>query len=143
MAPVAGRCRRKENKVGIHDELKDMNSIDEIRTNNLRLLSDEQGGVGRLAHAIGREPSQVSQWLNRSPNHGTGKPRVISTRSCRVVEKELGKPDGWMDRDQVVSNVELSAEVLFKGFSSMSGDAQQRFFQLLGEAYVLRADRST
>jgi len=115
-----------------------MKSIDEIRTDNLRLLSDEQGGVGKLALAIGREQSQVSQWLNRSPMHGTGKPRVISTRSCRFVEKALGKPEGWMDRDHVASNGVLSAEVLFTGFRSMSVEEQRKFFHLLGEAYVAR-----
>ena len=47
-----------------------------------------------------------------------------------------------MDWDQVASNVELNAEVLFMEFGSMSRDEQRRFFQLLGEAYVLRADRT-
>jgi len=72
--------------------------------------------------------------------HGTGKPRVISTRSCRLVEEALGKPEGWMDQDHIASSRVLSAEVLFTGFKSMSVDEQRKFFHLLGEAYLARTD---
>lgn len=76
-----------------------MKTIDEIHRANLKALAEEFDGVGKLADLIGRQSSQVSQWMNGSRNSGTSKPRGMGTSSCRLVEKACGKPKGWMDVD--------------------------------------------
>lgn len=76
-----------------------MKKIEDIRRDNLRRLRDELGSVQELAERIGKSQSQVSQWLNASTHSASGKPRTVSSGSCREIEKALGRPDGWMDAE--------------------------------------------
>ena len=76
----------------------DMKTIDEIHRANMALLVAEYGVTG-MAEKLNKSNSQVSQWLNGSKNSGTGKPRGISSGSCRTIEAAFGKPQGWMDAD--------------------------------------------
>ena len=78
-----------------------MKKIEDVRRDNLRRLRDELGGVQALADRIGKGQPQVSQWLNASTHSVTGKPRTISSASCREIERALGKPDGWMDAEHI------------------------------------------
>lgn len=72
-------------------------TIDSIRRQNLKTLSLESGGIGRLAERLSKDQSQVSQWINASPDSRTGKPRGIRSSTCRDIELRLGKPLGWLD----------------------------------------------
>lgn len=74
-----------------------MKNIEQTRNENLRQLIKEHGGVNAFAVKIGRSQAQVSQWLNNSVNSETGKPRNISSRSCRLIEQLLNLPEGWFD----------------------------------------------
>jgi len=74
-----------------------MKKIEDVRRENLRLLRDEIGSVQELADRVGKSQSQISQWLNASTHSVSGKPRQISTGSCREIERALRKPEGWMD----------------------------------------------
>lgn len=75
-----------------------MRPIDEIRHENLLALIALKGGQRQFADAAGiKNPAQVSQWVNRSKNAITGKPRVMSGATARAIEIALGLPDGWMD----------------------------------------------
>lgn len=87
-----------------------MKTINNIRRDNLALLRDECGGVGKLAERLEKSPSQVSQWLNASANSGTGKPRGISDVACRYMEERFGKPTGWMDAPHTAETVAVSLE---------------------------------
>lgn len=78
-------------------------TIDLIRRQNLKTLSSESGGIGKLAERLGKDPSQVSQWINASLDSRTGRPRGIRSRTCRDIEAVLGKPEGWMDVDHSAS----------------------------------------
>lgn len=78
--------------------MADMKTIDEIRRENLARLVEEAHGPTAFAVQIERSQSQVSQWLNASPDSKSGKPRTISSASCRYIEQKTGKPDGWMDQ---------------------------------------------
>ncbi|MGN6519563.1 MAG: S24 family peptidase [Dokdonella sp.] len=73
--------------------------IEEVRRDNLVLLIDIAGGGSQraLADRIKRAPSQVSQWVNRSPDSSTGAPRSISGKMARTIEQLLGLANGWMD----------------------------------------------
>lgn len=51
-----------------------------------------------MATAIKRSPSQVSQWLNSSPDSRTQKPRTISNASARYIEQQCERKHGWMDQ---------------------------------------------
>lgn len=75
-----------------------MKSVDQIRKERLATLVAEAGGVTALASAIKRSASQVSQWLNSSPDSRTQKPRTISNASARYIEQQSLKPFGWMDQ---------------------------------------------
>ena len=82
-----------------------MKTIDTIRTENLIRLVKDKGGLVAFSEKIEREQSQVSQWINNSINSGTGKPRVISSKSCRRIEEIFSLTAGWFDVDHS-SNVE-------------------------------------
>lgn len=82
-----------------------MKTIDDIRTENLKTLVQQCGGTTKFSEKTGKSASQVSQWLNRSLNSITGRPRVISTASCRAVEESLELQPGWMDTEHDMAPV--------------------------------------
>lgn len=71
---------------------------EEVRTQNIRNLV-EKYGYSKLSVLTGRSTSQLSQWVNNSLNSRTKKPSYISGSSCRMIEKALGIPVGWIDED--------------------------------------------
>ncbi|MDE2256117.1 MAG: helix-turn-helix transcriptional regulator [Betaproteobacteria bacterium] len=81
-----------------------MELIEETRRLNLLRLIDAHGGRNggqrKLSEACGGTPSpaQISQWVNRSPDARTGKPRAMRGDSARAMEEKLGLPTGWMDQ---------------------------------------------
>lgn len=75
-----------------------MTKIEDTRTDNLITLISKLGGQTKFANAIERTPQQVNQWLKHSPSSKTGKPLYISTGSCRMIERALSLPEGWMDQ---------------------------------------------
>src|SRR5690606_8288758 len=75
--------------------------IDDIRRKNLAFLARQRGGVGSLSVLIGKDPSQVSQWINGSINSGTGKPRGIRSSTCRTIEEKLQVEPGWLDKEHI------------------------------------------
>lgn len=96
-----------------------MAPIEEIRRLNLVALVADHGGQRHLSDALGGKPSpaQLSQWINRSPDAKTGRPRTMSGDSARAIEHKLGLADNWMDavHDPAlavspVSRSELAAE---------------------------------
>lgn len=74
-----------------------MKTIEDIRHENLLAIVSELGANKALADLIQKDPAQVSQWVNRSPNSKTGRPRNISSDTARLTETATGKPSGWMD----------------------------------------------
>lgn len=76
-----------------------MKPIEDIRRENLALLVQEYGSVNALANQVGRDPAQVSQWLNGSAHSVTGKRRGMRPESVRRIEDRCGKPSGWLDTD--------------------------------------------
>lgn len=74
-----------------------MKLIDDIRAENLKRLVEEFGSLKALAERLGKSESQVSQWVNRSINFGTGKPRGMRSATARAVEVACCKPEGWLD----------------------------------------------
>jgi hypothetical protein len=78
-------------------EMAPMPTIDEIRRENLAQLVREFGTLHALSLHVNKSDSQISQWLNASADSKSGKPRRISTDSCRALEIKVKKPPGWMD----------------------------------------------
>lgn len=74
-----------------------MQTIDDTRHERLLQLIEEHRTQAALAKVIGKSPAQISQWVNRSPNSKTGKPRVMDSATARDIERACGKPQGWMD----------------------------------------------
>ena len=72
-------------------------TIEETRTENLKLLADRYASIKSFSDAIGKDRSMVSQWVNNTKSTRTGKPIYIGTGSCRAIETALGLPIGWMD----------------------------------------------
>ena len=75
-----------------------MQTVDEIRLERLQLLIKEHHTQAALARKIDKSPAQISQWMNRSPNSKSGKPRVMDGTTARTIEHACGKPVGWMDQ---------------------------------------------
>lgn len=74
-----------------------MKTIEEIRQENLIALIEEMGSIQKVASAIEKSHSQVSQWKNRSKDSKTGKPRNLDSDSARMIEAKCGKEVGWLD----------------------------------------------
>lgn len=85
-----------------------MKMIDDIRAENMRQLATECGGNAQLAERLGRSESQISQWINRSTNYGTGKPRGMRSGTARWIETTMGKPKGWIDQDHETPSISRS-----------------------------------
>lgn len=83
--------------------MADVMTIDQIYRDNLRALIAAAGSQAAFCEATGKSQSQVSQWLNASPDSKTGKPRSMSQRSARELERLTGQPEGWMDREHVAA----------------------------------------
>lgn len=75
-----------------------LTTIEEIYRARLKLLIKRFGKQSDLARAIGKSPSQISQWVNASPDSKTGKPRCMERQTAREIERSLNLPDGWMDQ---------------------------------------------
>jgi DNA-binding transcriptional regulator YdaS (Cro superfamily) len=75
-----------------------MKTIEEVYRARLHVLIKEAGNQAKLAKLIGKSGSQISQWINGSPDSKTGKPRAMSREIARAIERTLGKPTGWMDQ---------------------------------------------
>lgn len=98
-----------------------MELIEETRRLNLLRLIDAHGGRNggqrKLSEACGGTPSpaQISQWVNRSPDARTGKPRAMRGDSARAMEEKLGLPTGWMDQqapaDETVAQSVATREI--------------------------------
>ncbi|SDY38015.1 LexA family transcriptional regulator [Nitrosomonas sp. Nm58] len=86
-----------------------METINKIRIARLNILIEEAGGLTRFAEKIGKHQSQVSQWVNESPDSATGKPRAMSSRSARDIEEICRKPRGWMD--QPIEHIHKSSAI--------------------------------
>lgn len=71
---------------------------EQIRTQNVRKLINDYG-YETLVAKTGRSQSQISQWATNAKNSRTQKPSNISRASCRMLEKALRLPEGWMDID--------------------------------------------
>ncbi len=82
-----------------------MNTIDEIRLERLKILINEYGGASKLEKIIDKSLPQISQWIKRTPDSKTGKPRAISTRTAREIEVKCNKPQGWMDAPVVANEI--------------------------------------
>lgn len=78
-----------------------MDTTSEIRRARLALLVKSADSVADAARILDRSSSQVSQWLNASIDHKTGKPRHISDASARHIEAQFKKPKGWLDQPLV------------------------------------------
>lgn len=74
-----------------------MRTIEEIRLDNLLVLITEQGSTNNFCEKIGKSYAQVNQWVNRSIDHKSKKPRSINSLSARNIEDKCNKPAGWMD----------------------------------------------
>lgn len=87
-----------------------MITIEEIRRSKLRQLVTTYGGgkQSTLAGSIGVSPSQISQWINASPDSKTGKPRAMDSTTARRIESILGLAEGWMDSLHGVSENEAA-----------------------------------
>lgn len=62
-----------------------------IRRENLRRLAEQRGGMARLAEALDRSLSQLSQLIGENPSGNIG------NKFARYVEQALGLEHGWLD----------------------------------------------
>lgn len=117
-----------------------MKTIYDIHRENLAILKEEAGGVGRLAEKLERAFAQTSQWLNGSKNSKTGKPRGMNSKTCRHIEAKCDKPKGWMDKshsDVAAPNGTATTTDEILELISLYGRADQP-----GKIAILRAARS-
>ena len=88
-----------------------MKTAEEIRTENLKRLIQLHGGSGKFAEIIGKDPVQISQWARNAPDSKMKRPRVISSDSCRHIERVLNLEIGWMDHDHELSDPQINIAI--------------------------------
>lgn len=83
---------------GSEESTGPLKTVEEIRLGKLRKEIKERGhgGQAQIARAMGSSPTQIQQWLKGV--------RTISSASARRLERAIGKPTGWMDRDCISGN---------------------------------------
>lgn len=86
--------------LAIRYAIRDVLTVNDIRRKNLVALIDEARTASALGARSGISASLISQWKNGSPDSKTGKPRQISSESCRRIEAAMGKEPGWMDQQR-------------------------------------------
>ncbi len=80
---------------GYHNLMK---TIAETYRDRLQLLIQRSGSQQAFAEKLNRSASQVSQWINASPDSKTGTPRSLTEKSARYIEGCFGLPRAWMDQ---------------------------------------------
>lgn len=75
-----------------------MKTIAETYRDRLQLLIQQYDSQIAFAEAINKNSSQVSQWVNASPDSKTGTPRSLTEKSARRIEQILDLPRAWMDQ---------------------------------------------
>lgn len=89
-----------------------------VRLWNLRLLikqaiadnaGRERGAVAHIARLTGVRAPLLSMILRGHSNARDGSPRTIGDETARRLERGMGRPVGWMDRDHALADtVELA-----------------------------------
>lgn len=67
-----------------------------IRLQNLEYLIREAGSLAELARAAGSNSSYLSQVRNQT-KAPSGAPRRVGDELAEMLERGMGKPEGWMD----------------------------------------------
>jgi hypothetical protein len=104
MLKILAKCSVPLNNKGMKTENTIMETREEIRVANLRLLIEEckefdnyrAGTAAALAARCKTSRSYLSQILTRFPNP-SGNIREVGTELARKLEKGAKKPVGWMD----------------------------------------------
>lgn len=73
--------------------MMDMKTIDQIRTENARILRDSAGGNTAFAIRINREPTQVSRLIGINPT------KKIGSTMARHIEECFELVTGWLDQE--------------------------------------------
>lgn len=76
-----------------------MDTIEEIRRRNLEALIRQAGSIATLAEEAESSAVYLSQIRHKAPDSKTGKPREMGKGMARRLERAMGKPEGWMDRE--------------------------------------------
>lgn len=105
-----------------------MNTIADIRHENLLTLIEELGTQDAIAAAVETSPVYISQIVNRYPDSKTGKPRQIGDQLARKLEQRCNKPTGWMDN---VHRYPLPISQVMAVMESMPAWQQQQTLQVI------------
>lgn len=89
---------RESPALAICYNFENMKTVDDWRRENLKKLVEKHGGTASFALKIDKSSSQISQWVNASPDSKTGKPRNLSSRSAREIERLMGMHVGELDK---------------------------------------------
>ncbi len=114
-----------------------MKTIEEIRQGRLLELLGKSS-LQAFAEAIGRSPTQVSQWKNRF-QRADGGMYNIDSESARNIERKLGKPVGWMDNEVRLTQRRRRRGGTDDPAPESMGATVARWLDLLPEAKRLKA----
>jgi hypothetical protein len=84
---------------------QDMRDIDDIRRAGLKLIEAEAGGPTGAAKLLGMSVAQFSNLRDGAKDSKTKKPRGMRKETARKIEKEAGKPCGWLDVDHSIRTI--------------------------------------
>jgi SOS-response transcriptional repressor LexA len=78
-----------------------MQTIDEIRRENLEVAVKRLGTAAKLAAAANTAPAYISQIRNKTRDSRSGTPKTMGDAMARRIEAAIGEPHGWMDKSHL------------------------------------------
>ena len=100
-----------------------MDKIQEIRRDNLRaIIADLSSTQSDIAKALKLTPTELSQMK-------TGEKEIVDW-ACEKIEFELGKPSGWMSRDNLGINLTADEYEFVFEFRGLSIEIREHFRNL-------------
>ncbi|WP_081334328.1 hypothetical protein [Burkholderia diffusa] len=109
-----------------------MKDIDQIRRDNLKLIEAEHGGPAAAAAAIGMSHSQFTNLRDGAKDSKTGKARGMRAQTARKIEKNVGKPTGWLDTDHAATASANSSTAAPAGWDQLNQSQRTQVESFIG-----------
>lgn len=108
-----------------------MQSVYEIRRENLRVLMSQWGGPTSLAKKLGHaNGSYIAQLAGPNPS------RDMSEKTARSIEQTLKLPVGWLDQPQAATEHKLNDQALANCVRAVATVLRDRNLRPDPEAYA-------
>ncbi len=90
-----------------------MNTVKEIRRENLQVLVNQYGSMKKLNEILGRKDNTLTQILNESVHTETLRKKQMGDKIAREIETKLNLGYGWMDANHAKENFPEETDLIY------------------------------